>query len=534
MDESIQQIQESQINEIQNGSITVSSLEMLKIQLRDDVNRESPVITTNLSDMVNSFNIIIKGDLSTDESSLIPGVYQVLVNLVARSDINRKFFTTASAEIHEFWKLTQSLLHKHDDSLHWLIFTFLGQFIVESQKVGDYMRFLHTEGIHKSIYQHLDTDNDTEALEIAYELIKANADNLDENDNRLIDTIKNKLDNLQLDEDNEYTEKMVEISAYSGPDKKAFEDILTLLSQVEDSALARKMLVAASLLFTNKPTDVPFTQLASHNPYVFAVCCISIGNCIESDITRESTYELVDAKFGVDKLIDTFFKNFKVTDVIQIQAIHMWTNLMNSDVSDKIIKLYQQELLALNQIVIDNSQYYREIAALYSKFLRKLLSHTTADVSIEFIRQINATDGSDHLRVKYILLQKLNFDTKVGYDELLKLIKSTVGQVDQSDVLEQIKTISIMNQNLTSSKIVLDSQTIADDYLHPLEKLLTQMNATQVSTTQDVNSWQVKAYKNNLKYVAATTTKVIELVSNEVCLNDFASLESICGQIITE
>lgn len=116
------------------------------------------------------------------------------------------------------------------------------------------MRFLHNQGFHKLVYLHLD-DNNIEAFDVGYELIKSNADHLDISDTTLIERTKSKLDHyFQESEDTEILEKLVEIIAYSGPDKDAFGNVLSLLSQVEDKDLARKMLVVASLLLpTNQP-----------------------------------------------------------------------------------------------------------------------------------------------------------------------------------------------------------------------------------------------------------------------------------------
>ncbi|KAI5949237.1 hypothetical protein KGF57_004835 [Candida theae] len=540
MEQETRQIDPSPVHDIINGDeITLFSLDKLKIELRDDTFRESEIVTTNLSAIIHKFNKIIESGLqgSCEGLPLLGGVLPVLINLVARSDRNREFFTTDVLEVHEFWSLAQSLLVMKDDTLAWLAFTFLGQFIVESQKVGNFMRFFHSEGIHKSVYQRVDDEDDVGAFDVAYELIKYNAENLDEADTSLIEGIKNKLeDNFEAIKDREYVEKMVEVIAYSGPDKDAFDNLLRKLLQVEDANIARKMLVSASLMFTNKRNDIPFDQLKSHNPYVFAVCCIAIGNCIESDATRESTYDLVDARFGLkDNLVNAFFKEFKITDVIQIQAIHMWTNLMDVRLADKIITHYQSELIALNSIVLDNSQYYREISALYFKFLRKLLILTTKDIMLGLGKQISSLDSTvpDFKCVKYALLQKLNFDTDAGRKELLQLMKSVVTQLDHSDILEQIKTISIVNQNLTSDKIKLDPQEITQFYLQPLTELLKQMHAAEVSSTQDANSWQVKALRNNLKYVAATTTKVLDSISTGGSVTALVPLHQVCHQIIT-
>lgn len=536
MDESIQQIEENQIKELKNGHISVMSLEKLKVQLRDDANRESETVTKNISAIVQSFNKIIKEniDVNAKDFTLLVGIYQFLVNLVARSDRNREFFINESREVHEFWKLTQSLLDRQDDSLKKLIFTFLGQFIVESQSVRNYMRFLHNQGFHKLVYLHLD-DNNLEAFDVGYELIKSNADHLDISDTTLIERTKSKLDHyFQEEEDTEILEKLVEIIAYSGPDKDAFGNVLSLLPQVADKDLARKMFVVASLLFTNKPADIPFNQLTTRNPYVFAVCGIAIGNCIKSDATKELTYKLIDANFGINNLINMFFKKFKITDVIQVQAIHMWTNLMDLTISNEIIKQYTEELIALNRIVIDNSQYYCEIAALYFKFLKKLLILTPEEVPMAFVKQMSQLDNNmpGHIGVKYILLQKLNFDIGNANNELLQLIKSIVAQVDHLDVLEQIKTISIINQHLNSGKFVLNPQTITEIYLQPLTVILKQMHESEVSSTPDANSWQAKAFKNNLKYTAAITTKVVELISGDLPSIDFDELNQICAEIL--
>ena len=41
----------------------------------------------------------------------------------------------------------------------------------------------------------------------------------------------------------------------------------------------------------------------------------------------------------IDKLISLYFEINKITDVVQIQSIHMWNNLMNETIANKILTI---------------------------------------------------------------------------------------------------------------------------------------------------------------------------------------------------
>ena len=136
--------------------------------------------------------------------------------------------------------------------------------------------------------------------------------------------------------------------------------------------------------------NISIDQLQSTNdPYVFSCCCITIGNFIHDKSSMEKALTISFDKLTtpttsistgtgtgrsipltMDKLISLYFEINKITDVVQIQSIHMWNNLMNETIANKILTILEDYLLKFTKIIIDNGKYYREILILYLKFIK--------------------------------------------------------------------------------------------------------------------------------------------------------------------
>lgn len=119
--------------------------------------------------------------------------------------------------------------------------------------------------------------------------------------------------------------------------------------------------------------NISIDQLQSTNdPYVFSCCCITIGNFIHDKSSMEKALTILFDKLTtpttsistgtgtgrrsipltIDKLISLYFEINKITDVVQIQSIHMWNNLMNETIANKILTILEDYLLKFTKIII--------------------------------------------------------------------------------------------------------------------------------------------------------------------------------------
>ena len=267
----------------------------------------------------------------------------------------------------------------------------------------------------------------------------------------------------------------------------------------------------------------------------------------------------------IDKLISLYFEKNIITDVIQIQSIHMWNNLMNETIANKILtNILEDDLLKITKIIIDNEKYYQEILILYLKFIKKLIKLSNKSLVpfkvIEYILQnIDNNNNGTILDIKYLLLQKQQqqqqqeYGGKYTVEMFMELLKSLVNTINTTNVLEQLKTIAIINQQILNGEleIIISSninmEQLLENYFHPLEHLLNQfisllseskskskLKSKSKSNNNIVNpNWEIKIFQNNLKFVAISIIKIIEKNSNEL-LSTKTNLLKICHDIINE
>ena len=100
-------------------------------------------------------------------------------------------------------------------------------------------------------------------------------------------------------------------------------------------------------------------------------------------------------------------------------------------------------------------------------------------------------NSNDILDIKYLLLQQGRRYTKEMFMELLK---SLVHGVNTTNVLEQLKTIAIVNQQILNGELIVNNNDVVDEllvknYFHPLENLLNQfISLLEDSKLQDNNN----------------------------------------------
>ncbi|EDK46014.1 hypothetical protein LELG_04193 [Lodderomyces elongisporus NRRL YB-4239] len=544
---------EQVLNLILEKGATKDLLDQLTVLFRDEQARSSEIVFTNLESLVHQFNHVfdeirssVKNGSRDPNNEIISLVLKTTINLLADNDTNRAYFTSDKKGVDLFWGNLYEYASIADDNN--LVLILLKQFIYNTSNTGLYMEYLRQKGMHRVAYNEFRKSNS--ALDLPYEFIVAGKSNLDESDKDILKYITSNFKSLYtreaLKEDEEEEEeedeeeeeeeeenriKLLELVEYAPRNLSTYKDILAILEIENKSKLARLLMVALSDVFTDTIDDMHFDFIESNNPYVFAAACICIGNCISDVQSLSHAIETIENKLGMDILMDKFFTGFKITDVIQIQAVHMWVNLMNQSIAKTIIELYSDAIIALTKLVIDNADYYKEIAKTYFKFIKKLvLLSPTQAIPTKFIRQI--VKYEDHgnvalMQAKYCLLQRagtFNNDQSICIDDL---VVSCVKHTDNQAILEQVKTLAIFNNLIIEKKIQLAE--LDKLYLNPLEKILSllQTKTSEPSSASSASGWGDKILANNLRFLAASTLQVIGEDPDE-----YSSLKSLCENII--
>ena len=501
--------------------------------------------------------------------------------------------------VNEFWSIIKTHLDNymnkidhHSDRIIEFIFILLNQFIYDTDHKSQYLEFFNSLKIQWEIYPLINEDNIGDIGEFLYELLSSSSSS-SSSSNLLTETDRKFLSGKILldipinDLDEETALIIINLLSLNKPSNELYKKILQqieLYDTNESILIKRKLFVLASdlapiyddnnttMIEQESALNISIDQLQSTNdPYVFSCCCITIGNFIHDKSSMEKALTILFDKLTtpttststgtgtgrrsipltIDKLISLYFEINKITDVVQIQSIHMWNNLMNETIANKILTILEDYLLKFTKIIIDNGKYYREILILYLKFIKKLIKLTKHKDSppykvLEYIFQNLDKDhnSNDILDIKYLLLQQGRRYTKEMFMELLK---SLVHGVNTTSVLEQLKTIAIVNQQILNGELIVNNNDVVDEllvknYFHPLENLLNQfISLLEDSKLQDNNNnnnnnnnnpnWEIKIFQNNLKFVAVSIIKIIEQDSNDL-LTTTTELLNICRDII--
>ncbi|CAK9440982.1 uncharacterized protein LODBEIA_P48510 [Lodderomyces beijingensis] len=537
------------VNSVRTDGATEANLTQLRVLLRDEQVRSSQELKSNLAFLMEIFIQVFKSAIdqynSTDASRLFSiaiEAIKVAINLVASNADNCDFFTKDADLTAAFWNCIHEIYTLNEAASLELVFTLISQFLYVEGDVAHYVRYLHSQSMNAVVYTEFASSGDPE---VAREFITANKHHFDSADKKFLEHYANRFHEIYANVSDSDKETAIEILEFVSPSSRAFKSVLSLLESEKDTKLLRKLMVASTDVFPGDIQDLakeeeflvsPQSSLVSSgsatrkNSYAFAACCICVGNTISSDETRIKTIQLINDSFGIKNLLFTFFSEFKITDIVQLQAIHMWNNLLDQSIASSIIDHYREELTTLTKLMIDNANYYKEISVVYFKFINKLIKFSTGTHVLpaplaRLVSDFNDNSNAQLTYAKYSLLQQhaKNLNDNLSESAVTKLVKFTVSSVNRQDILEQLKTVAILNTQLSEKKIsIRDLDTV---YLGPLAKLLDQLY-TQLPCAREDESWKTKIFDNNLKFVAGST---IKLLDGSI---DFASLKRLCDKIL--
>ncbi|RLV93285.1 hypothetical protein JA1_002594 [Spathaspora sp. JA1] len=497
------------IENILNETNISSSLSELGDLLRESTNRESEFLHQNLPQLVSQFN-----KLSNDEE-LYMSITRVVINLLANNDSNRDFFTQDIPIINQFWQqvLSQGVVIDGGDVRLGIL---LSQFIYDTEHKPQYLNYLFK--FRCQLYPLINKDNFTEVdnlFDIIVELLSSDQE-LNENDYVFIDRCAEFLVNEEIDEDLSST--MCDIMALSKPGIASMTKVIQLIPQIKQFAsIKRKLFVLISELSTSDCIPLAIENLSNSDSYVVAGCCIAIGNEINNPESHKDITSTIESTIGMDQFFKLFF-NWEITDVVQIQAVHLLIKLLNKDNVNYILD-YETKLIAITKIAFDNARYYQEVCNLHARLLKKICKLNIVE-QLEHVWEL-ICEYDNTQEIQYILLQ-----TKVIFPQelLTKLITNAVSSISTNTpveiLLEKLKAIAVLNQ-MVLEKLIEPYIEDIDNLTEFLQQLLPQLE--QISSESGIKQVLV----NNSKYVAATTSSVFENVEKS------EQLIAICQEILT-
>lgn len=560
---------EQVIEQVKSSTDVLISLKTLGDYLREETNRSSELIQENLLSLLAQFNRLFQ----SENDDILLEILRVIINLLASNDYNRDFYTQDDVqEVGQFWEIIKNNLVDGSDPKSERIAILLSQFIYDTDHTEQYFQYFHSINIQENIYKLLSTDNLANLsilFEFALELFRNNQ-RLNEMDYDFIKKSPDILvyltshwDTLEDDLDEEIWEHLVDICEFNKPDNSTFVRIIDLIPIIPESLsnkvkLKRKLFAMASELSDETSFDTAVGYLKNTtDSYVFAACCIVIGNFVHDVNSFQDINGRIIESFGNStKIVDVFMENFKITDVVQVQAIHMMTNLLDETRASRIFT-YKEQSRALTKVVIDNEKYYQEVAALYLNFLKKLtrlgiLEVVNSKVGLDDLWDVVFEFGEDNqkvLEIKYLILLEVvlnGFGNKSASlnRELIKAAVrplSTNAAMGINHILEKLKALGIFHQELSKASIqeLVDSaysgnlDQFIQEYLVPYCELWEQLVPQLETTDENKETPQYKILLNNSRYVAGITISVFQdydLVEEE---KEVSRLVELCKKVIT-
>lgn len=440
---------------------------------------------------------------------------RILVNFTADSDQNR----LAVTDNEQLMGIIKSNLGGGSPfNLKMRYAILLSQFIRNTDLQATFMNTFYDLGIADALFDAL--DRDAELLDLQLEIEAA--------------IVSSVIDKIIVDSNwqrkaVEWTQKLVEIyqtQLEAGGDSTILESVSSLLYNltkfesdpglnntelptnilkllpkvpaIENETMIRRRLFGACGNISSmngydnqKRLKVMITLfLESKDPYSAGACAVNLGNTISGAETKSNFLESVDLKDFLDK-----FFTIQFNDVIQFQALHVLNNLMTESMSKIIFEDHYQSLLRISKVIIDNAQYYREVLAIYFKFLTKLvrsLSSIQLASYHDLWNEVERCDSPIDVGILFALIgttEYLNgcFDLSQFHNTLMKHLMSFLPEAPAIYYDEKVKCLGIFLVKIGIDKLNYD------DY------------AKLLSSFANCDFLENSVVANNLKFVAAKT-----------------------------
>lgn len=577
--------------------------------LRDPEIRSSREVTGYINSLIAITNGAFDHLKAEPSSKAAHEAYRVLVNLTADNDANRSCLASLhTANEKVFWNNTKLALQMaHLEELaESRILVFLSQFIHNSEQLKEYTGFFQSIHLETSICHYIKAQTQVDAdvdevfdllinpLEILAEMAaETSSESLSksfslQDVNVLMEAFDTLAGLLSSASDEELAETINEVFTYLSSvlysttsvddipqihEVRPTEKLLGVLQKLgstpicqnlKDITLIRRRVFSSlgnisSMTTYNNDVDVVTnieTILHAVDAYSSSAAAIGLGNSINSRGSQKICLHKIKEQYSLADFISSFFK-VPFQDVVQYQAFHLLTNLLDDEVACAILhnKAATERIQQYTKVVIDNSRYYKEVASIYTKFAKKLVRVGFVEGNEDMFKYTDIWQAFNNIEqelelsvsieleeINLVLLQALLAHEHQAADQNVSFSKSLL-QAAVSDanlntnvsvrfVLEKIKSIgmllSLFNQRLVDSTQILTGIYAGDktdydmNFLQPLARVLEKLNETVTASGEAEGPGQRAQYDalvNNAKFVAASA---VPFAKNDALVEDRA------------
>ena len=175
------------------------------------------------------------------------------------------------------------------------------------------------------------------------------------------------------------------------------------------------------------------TETEAIDSYALAASSIILGNFITSRETADQIILLIDKRIGMLKFFHLYFHNFTINDVIQLQAVHLLSNIMTPTNANLIFANYDLLFNKYTKIIVDNRNYYQEVLNIYLKFIKLLVR-----ASLSFAKEKNIMDYCSMWQYLFTNVEEL-----VSINEVKLLIVQALIQFQGKD--DSVTTVNAVD-----------------------------------------------------------------------------------------
>lgn len=439
---------------------------------------------------------------------------RVLVNFTADNDRNRHSVLDHDRLLSQ---IKESMSSRHSNTFKFRVAILLDQFVHNTEDQVKFMANLYAFGMADTLLESLSDDTDLlqVQLEVEAAIVGAQLGNIVDNSSWQENAVARSrmlLDILEsnLEEDPSilvHTAKLLNYltSFETDPgfsDSTIEKESLALFSKIpqcEEVTTIKRHLFAACGNISSMNGYKPLNRLETialfmecPDPYAVGAAAVSLGNSITSVEEKEGFFREVAPNAFLDKFFSAAFN-----DLVQLQGLHVLCNLMNEEMATTILLEHYSALLRISKMVVDNALYYREILAVYIKFLTRLVRRYSGDLQPyqDLWFDIERCDSPLDIGILYALLaqksfQNERFDSSPYSQKLMAYLMEVVASAPPMYYDEKVKALGIFLTKIGPDKL---------DYVLYGE-LLSHLSR------QDFPAHSATA--NNLKFVAAKTLMV--------------------------
>lgn len=454
------------------------------------------------------------GLLGTDEIIDLE-VLRVLVNFTADNDENRRILAGEEG----FWDWVAGALEK-PGSVSERTLILMTQFI-HNVNEADAPAFTALLGdFRESLVELVGQEVSEQAVEILSELSeKVLWETSQEEATQLVNQMKDEFE--EFDEELQLYFSLL-FFKLTKSDTLQFDPHATLglfdkVAQGDDTSRIKRYLFAGHGNIFSQPSydnwanvekSIDFS-VGEADPYAASAVAIDIGNCVKSENDQNRLIALIDEKVGLQTFIMALLGR-PFSDVVQYQCIHCFTNILQPHTAALILQNWHH-LGRMVKAVLDNAQFYPEIAALMSKFSKKLAKSVETGPEHKELWRLFAEGAAEEVLLSLLQNEKALslVDDEILQPAFLKALFRVPQQVDVMVLLDQLRAQAVFLHGTAPEQF---SSALTESYT----EFFTSLSAALLDH-KDGPGWNVVA--NNAKFVAASGAKYFESSQEAVAIS---------------